>query len=107
MELPVTLPIRRTLGYPKVNCEMARFGGRLAGEAAYPTAKTQPVAKRGGAGTLRSMVSVDLASPIHFNKCVGNDIVANGNSQRGSIDRCGSKVYASEHTRVLHLFQSG
>lgn len=44
---------------------------------------------------------------ISLKEGMGDDIVANGNSKRVSVDAGCSKVYASEHARVLHLFESG
>jgi len=53
------------------------------------------------------LVISSLLAAISLKEGMGDDIVANGNSKRISVDAGCSKVYASEHARVLHFFESG
>ena len=41
------------------------------------------------------------------NECMGEDIVAYGNSKSGSIDGGCPEVYASKHARVSYFLESG
>ena len=39
-------------------------------------------------------------------KGILHDIIGNGNSKRGSVGCCGSKVDAAEYARILYIFES-
>jgi hypothetical protein len=49
---------------------------------------------------------VSRSLPSFRRKGILHDIIGNGNSKRGSVGCCGSKVDAAEYARILYIFES-
>lgn len=59
------------------------------------------------AGLVMLAIAIVFGSLAFFRrKGILHDVIGNGNSKRGSVGCCGSKVDAAEYARILYIFES-
>ena len=59
------------------------------------------------AGLVTLVIAIAPRSLAIFRrKGIRQDIIGNGNSKRGSVGCCGSKVDSAEYARILYIFES-